>query len=122
MVEQLHFHSSKWLFSLYTCELLIKIGKDIIHVQREEITIQDILKRRLKNVAKPEIHFLHLPTHTSKKQINKKSLTTGLWCEDMKGWELRELHCPESTRAQHIALLAAKELNPSRCVGEDMWH
>lgn len=62
MVEQLHFHSSKWLFSLSTHELLIKIGKDIIYLQREAITLEDMLKQRLHNVNKPEIHFLHLPT------------------------------------------------------------
>lgn len=62
MVEQLHFHSSKWLFSLSTHELLIKIGKDIIYLQREAITKEDMLKPRLRNVIKREMHFLHLPT------------------------------------------------------------
>lgn len=70
MVEQLHFHSSKWLFSLSTYELLIKIGKDIIYLQREAITLEDMLKQRLKNVNKPEIHFLHLPPY--KLIINKR--------------------------------------------------
>ena len=122
MVEQLHFHSSKWLFSLSTCELLIKIGKDIIHVQREDITIWDTLKQRLKNFIKSEIHFLHLPTHPSKKQTNKKSLTIGLWYKQMKGRRLRELSCPESPCAQYIMLFAANELNPSSCMGEHMLH
>lgn len=62
MVEQLHFHSSKWLFSLSTHELLIKIGKDIIYLQREAITLEDMLTERLKNVNKPETHFLYIPT------------------------------------------------------------
>lgn len=69
MVEQLHFHSSKWLFSLSTCEL--KTGKDIIHVPREDIAIWDMLKGRSQHFIKSKIPFIHLPTHPSKKQTKK---------------------------------------------------
>lgn len=117
MVEQLHFHSSKWLFSLSPCELLIKIGKDIFYVQRLDITIWGTFKQRLKNFIKPEIHLLHLPTHPSKKQTNKKSLTLWLWPKQMKGRKLREMRCPESPCAWRITLFAANELNPSSCTG-----
>lgn len=125
MVEQLHFHSSKWLFSLSTCELLINIGRDIIRVQREETSILDMLKQRLVNFIKAEIQFFHLATDPSKKQkkqTNKKSLTIRLWHKQMKGRKLWELSSPARTCAQHITLFSANKLNPSSCMGEHMLH
>lgn len=78
MVEQLHFHSSKWLFSLSTCELLINIGRDIIRVQREETSILDMLKQRLVNFISQLFHLATDLSKEQKKQINKKSLTIRL--------------------------------------------
>lgn len=122
MVEQLHFHSSKWLFSLSTCELLIKIGKDIIHIQRADITIWDILKDSKIVLNQRSTSFTFPPTLVRNKQTNKKPLTIRPWCEQMQGRKLRELRCPERTYWQHIALFAANELNLSSCMGEHLLH
>lgn len=122
MVEQLHFHSTKWLFSLSTCELLIKIGRDIIYIQREERTILDMLKQRLTNFIQQEIQFFYPSTDPTREQTNKKSLTIRLWYKLMKSRRSRELSNPESTCAQHILLFAANKLNPSSCMGEYMVH
>jgi len=122
MVEQLHFHSTKWLFSLSTCELLIKIGRDIIHIQREERTILDILKQKLTDFIQPEIQFFYPSADPTRKQTNKKSLTIRLWYKLMKSRRFRELSNPESTCEQLILLFAANKLNPSSCMGEYVVH
>lgn len=116
MVEQLHFHNSKWLFSLSIHELLIKIGKYIIYLQREAITLEDMLKQRLINQRPISFTSPHKLIIKKQKRLWQQGSDINRWKVGNSGsWAVLR------PRVQNISCLLQKIWTPPG-VGEHMLH